>query len=134
MKLTIENKVSNVSDLPKGEEVRFVFKGDRQFYYVISQEKSGTGRLYKGLEGQEFTNQEVSEYVFSTNRNINELDMRFRMMYTTTEIGKDVKSEGVTEIRNALIHIPVPLESWETIGLYIKNGNKLVEVLEKIVY
>jgi|TARA_B100001971_G_C18166659_1_gene524604 5-hydroxyisourate hydrolase-like protein (transthyretin family) len=133
MKLSIENKLPKIYGLPEGEDLRFVFKDNQREkdkekqaenplpYYIISQEASGAWKLYTGLEGQEFEQLEVSEYAFSTKRNINEIDVRFKI-----------------NEKNMMIHIPIPLESWEVVALYKDKGEKLGEVivnlLEKIVY
>ena len=120
MKLNIENNPPEISGLPEGEDVEFIFKDDKKYYVLLDSKKEpNLGKLYIGLDGQELEQQEVSKYVVSKERGIKEIDVGF-----------------IIDDKNMLIHIPIPLNIWNAVGLYEsakKGGENLVGLLEKIV-
>ena len=117
MKLKIEKGDPKIYGLPKGENVQFLFKDNKQRHYVVLNSKryKGAGRLYTGLEGQELEKQKVLEYGPSKKSGIVETNLRF-----------------IINGENMMIHIPIPLDSLMVVGLYNKKEH-LIDVLEKIV-
>tara|TARA_Y100000310_G_scaffold345263_1_gene463199 strand:+ start:1593 stop:2045 length:453 start_codon:yes stop_codon:yes gene_type:complete len=142
MRIILKKGGPKITRLPKGEEVRFILKDDKQNYYVIlnSGEYHGSGRLYVGLEGQELKKQNVSDYKHSKDRGIHETELKFSMKYIKTKKGRNgEKNKEETEMVNTIIRIP--LDSYCIVGLYIEEkesrafeeGEHFISVLERIV-